>query len=101
MKQITYRGGSMSYKFDFDIARSAFCDNSGVAKLGELDLKITAAYHDVEIVKIVYDGPGGGNPNVFAEAVDRQSARLFLANVYHCTNEHDIESYCDPSLPKE
>jgi hypothetical protein len=94
------RRSDMPYEFDFDISSEVFEDYRTRQLLpGELTIRVIAKHHKVDITRIDYHGPGGGNPNIFATAPNRQRAREFLTEVYECKTEEDIKSYCDPALP--
>lgn len=89
------------YEFDFDVAWTAFENSKGEPLPGEYEIRKLAKKHNVEITKINYVGPGGGNPNIFARAPNRQKAGEFLYDVYNCKTQQEFEDYCEPALPPE
>ncbi len=77
----------MKTEFDFDVAWDAA---PTFAQLQE-DVKKIAAKHAVVITKVVEEGPGGGNPNFFAEADDDRGACEFLVELYSDPkDEHNL-----------
>ena len=79
-------------RFDFDVA----WDGLRLERL-----MAQAVRHGVRLTKIIPEGPGGGNPNVWATAPDTAAARKFLADVYGCRTLQDIEDYVDPIINHE
>ena len=76
-------------EWDFDIAFDTF---------DEEYLRYLADQYGIEITEINPEGPGGGNPQVFAKARDMETARRFMKGIYG-----DQEGYTDGDygLPEE
>ncbi len=92
-------------RFDFDVAWDAFEDRHGPIPVEARMRKVAKDVGGVEVKMIVYDGPGGGNPNVVAEAETREAAREFLCRVLlgqplrRC-KERDVEDYVEPYITR-
>jgi hypothetical protein len=81
------RADNDHYFFDFDLV------------LEGIDLENlvnTAEKHHVILGRLVFEGPGGGNPNVFASCQSKYDARKFLYEVYGCKTLEDAETFVFP-----
>lgn len=71
-------------EFDFDIAWDAAPTLDEIKKMVEE----VARKHGVVITDVNPEGPGGGNPNFFAEADDDRGACEFLVELYRDPKDH-------------
>jgi len=91
------------YVVDFDVAWDAFHDHEKNRFIPiEAQMRRIGAKYGVELTKINYNGPGGGNPNIFVTARTKEGLRKFLTKVL-CgpdATDDDVDAYVEPYLER-
>lgn len=86
--------------FDFDVAPEEDLNlPSGRVAVVRTILK-AATRHGCAFRRVRWEGPAGGNPQVFVDAPTREAGRAFVAEMYgfDLADEVNVETCVDPCL---